>query len=95
MTGRQMMDIAARFGDNLVRCRRLADISQDELSVRASVHRTEISQIERGLRVPRVDTLAKLMASLDVSADELMEGIAWQSGDIHRGRFVSSDSDCE
>lgn len=83
-----MLDIAARFGDNLARCRRLAGISQEELSVRASVHRTEISQIERGLRIPRIDTLAKLTASLDVSSDELMEGIAWQSGDIRRGHFV-------
>lgn len=52
MTAKPMIDIAAQFGDNLARCRRLADISQDELSVRASVHRTEISQIERGLRIP-------------------------------------------
>ena len=62
------MDIAARFGDNLVRCRKLADLSQDELSVRASVHRTEISQLERGLRITRIDTLVKLAAAL-VSVD--------------------------
>jgi transcriptional regulator with XRE-family HTH domain len=91
MAGQPMIDIAAQFGDNLARCRRLADISQDELSVRASVHRTEISQIERGLRIPRIDTLAKLTASLGVSSDELMEGIAWQSGDIRRGRFVQPE----
>jgi transcriptional regulator with XRE-family HTH domain len=91
MIGRPMLDIAAQFGDNLARCRRLAGISQDELSVRASVHRTEISQIERGLRIPRIDTLAKLTASLDVSSEELMEGIGWQSGDIRHGRFVSPE----
>lgn len=54
------MDAATRFGDNLVRCRKLADLSQDELSVRASVHRTEISQLERGPCIARIDTLAKL-----------------------------------
>jgi DNA-binding XRE family transcriptional regulator len=88
MTVQAVIDIAAQFGDNLARCRRLAGISQDELSVRASVHRTEISQIERGLRIPQIGTLAKLTASLDVSSDELMEGIAWQSGDVRRGHFV-------
>lgn len=31
------------------------------------------------------------MASLDVSSDELMEGIAWQFGDIRRGRFVQPE----
>lgn len=42
-----MIDIAARFGDNLAHCRKRADLSQDELSVLASVHRTEVSQLER------------------------------------------------
>lgn len=81
------MDIAARFGDNLARVRRGADMSQDELSVRASVHRTEISQLERGLRVARIDTLAKLCASLEVDPAELMAGINWTPGDVRRGRF--------
>jgi transcriptional regulator with XRE-family HTH domain len=69
------MDIAGRFGDNLARVRRGADMSQDELSVRASVHRTEISQLERELRIARIDTLAKLCASLEVDPAELMVGI--------------------
>jgi transcriptional regulator with XRE-family HTH domain len=55
--------VAEQFADNLVRQRKLADLSQDELSVRASVHRTEISQLERGLRIARIDTLVKLAAS--------------------------------
>lgn len=57
-----MIDVAARFGDNLARLRKGADLSQEELSVRASLHRTEISQLERGLRIARVDTLVKLLA---------------------------------
>lgn len=81
------MDIAAQFGDNLARVRRGAGMSQDELSVRASVHRTEISQLERGLRVARIDTLAKLCASLEVDPAELMAGIKWTPGDVRRGRF--------
>ena len=87
------MDIAARFGDNLARCRKQADLSQDELSVRASVHRTEISQLERGLRVARIDTLVKLAVSLEVSADELLAGIDWVPGDTRIGRFTPSTTD--
>ncbi len=87
------VDIAARFGDNLARCRRRADLSQDELSVRASVHRTEISQLERGLRVARIDTLVKLAISLEVSADELLAGIDWVPGDTRTGRFRPVTSD--
>jgi len=85
------VDIAARFGDNLVRCRKRADLSQDELSVRASVHRTEISQLERGLRVARIDTLVKLKASLGVSADELLAGMTWEPGGTRLGKFRPED----
>ncbi len=83
------MDIAARFGDNLVRCRKQADLSQDELSVRASVHRTEISQLERGLRVARIDTLIKIAGSLEIPAEELLVGMSWEPGGTRVGKFRS------
>jgi transcriptional regulator with XRE-family HTH domain len=83
------LDLAAIFGDNLARERRLADLSQDELGVRASVHRTEVSQLERGLRLPRLDTIVKLSGSLEVSPERLFEGIEWQPGDLRHGGFRS------
>jgi transcriptional regulator with XRE-family HTH domain len=86
-----MIDIAARFGDNLARLRRGADLSQEELSVRVSLHRTEISQLERGLRIARVDTLVKLLGSLEVSAEELLVGLDWTPGDVRFGSFVERD----
>jgi transcriptional regulator with XRE-family HTH domain len=79
--------VAERFGDNLSRIRREADIGQDELAVRASVHRTEISQLERGLRVARIDTLIKLATSLEASPTELLKGIIWQPGERRHGAF--------
>ena len=85
------MDIAARFGDNLARCRKRADLSQDELSVRASLHRTEISQLERGLRIARIDTLIKLIGSLEVSAEELLAGMSWDPGGTRIGKFQSEE----
>ena len=86
-----MIDIAAAFGDNLARARKRADLSQEELSVRASLHRTEISQLERGLRTARVDTLIKLLGSLEVSAEELLTGLDWTPGDVRYGSFVERD----
>lgn len=85
------MDIAARFGDNLARCRKRADLSQDELSVRASLHRTEISQLERGLRLARIDTLIKLVGSLEISADELLDGMGWDPGGTRIGKFKAEE----
>lgn len=89
------MDIAARFGDNLVRCRKRAGLSQDEVGIRASLHRTEVSQLERGLRVARIDTLVKLAASLSVAPGELLEGIAWTPGSAVVGRFVADGRERE
>jgi transcriptional regulator with XRE-family HTH domain len=83
-----MIDVAARFGDNLARCRKRVDFSQEELALRASLHRTEISNLERGLRLPRVDTLVKLKSCLEVSADDLLAGLTWTPGDYRPGGFV-------
>ena len=81
------MEIAARFGKNIARCRRHAGLSQEELSIRASLHRTEVSQLERGLRLARIDTLIKLTGALGVSADALLEGIDWRPGSATLGEF--------
>lgn len=61
-------EVAKRFGENLVRCRKRTGFSQEALGLRASLNRTEISLLERGTRVPRIDTLVKLAAALEVSA---------------------------
>ena len=82
-----LVDIATRFGENLARCRKRADISQEELGVRSSLHRTEISLLERGTRLPRIDTAIKLAAALDVPLDELIEGIDWSPGSTSSGSF--------
>lgn len=84
------MEIAARFAGNLSRHREAAGLSQEELGLRASLHRTEISQLERGLRVPRIDTLVKLAASLGISALDLLEGIGWEPGHREHGRFTAT-----
>jgi len=81
------VEIAARFGKNIARCRRHAGLSQEELSIRASLHRTEVSQLERGLRLARIDTLIKLTGALGVSADALLEGIDWRPGSATLGEF--------
>lgn len=82
-----MNPVAEQFGSNLARLRRRSGLSQEEVGWRASVHRTEVSQLERGLRVARVDTVAKLAAALEVEPGEFFEGIVWEQGDVRYGRF--------
>jgi len=84
------MSVAKRFGTNLSRLREQAGITQEELSFRASLHRTEIGLLERGGRVPRIDTLAKLAGALEVQPGELFQGIVWKPGDFQRGRFTAA-----
>jgi len=59
-------EFAKRFGANLARARREAGVSQEELSHRASLHRTAVGQLERGERVARAETLFKLACALSV-----------------------------
>ena len=66
--------VMTRFAANLVRCRREADMSQDEVALRASLNRTEVSSLERALRSPRVETVVKLAGALEVDPGRLFEG---------------------
>jgi transcriptional regulator with XRE-family HTH domain len=80
-------EVASIFGRNLKRCRELVDMSQEELAWKASIHRTEVSQLERALRVPRLDTVVKLQASLEVAPEDLLKDIVWQPGSVRVGSF--------
>jgi ribosome-binding protein aMBF1 (putative translation factor) len=81
------LDFATRFGHNLARCRRRAGLSQEELGVRASLHRTAVGQLERGERVARSDTLVKLAGSLAIRPEELLEGLDWVPGRMTLGEL--------
>jgi transcriptional regulator with XRE-family HTH domain len=83
--------VERQFAANLLACRKRAGLSQEELGFRASLHRTEIGLLERGARVPRIDTLIKLAAALNVPPDDLLGGIGWEPGKVGEpipGRFV-------
>lgn len=79
--------VAQRFGANLRGARGLADISQEELGLLASLHRTEIGLLERGARVPRIDTLLKLTGSLEGPTVELLDGMSWTPAAMQPGTF--------
>ncbi len=81
------LEIARRFGENLVRARKRADLSQEELGFRASLHRTEVGQLERGVRLARIDTVVKLAGALKVPPGSLLDGMAWEPGDFRPGGF--------
>jgi transcriptional regulator with XRE-family HTH domain len=84
--------MAERFAKNLVKQRQAAGLSQEELAFRASIHRTQISLLENGGRLPRFETLIKLAGSLEVSVEILTEGIVWEPILSVTGGLKVSDS---
>ena len=81
------MNVAKQFGANVARCRKRVGLSQEEVAWRASLHPTEISQLERGLRHARIDTVAKLAGALEVDPGLFFDGINWTPGEIRVGCF--------
>lgn len=60
------------LGEVISQLRRNAGLSQEALADRAGVHRTYISQIERGLKSPTLSVLMKLAAALEVRASKIL-----------------------
>ena len=85
--------VAERFTHNLLRARKSADLTQEEIAFRAALHRTEIGLLERGLRIPRIDTLVKLAGALGVEPAVLLDGISWEPGDYRPGGFVEKEGE--
>ena len=79
--------VAVYFGQNLRARRQHVAISQEELGQRASLHRTEVGLLERGARLPRIDTLIKLASALSILPGEFLVGIDWKPDNAQRGRF--------
>jgi transcriptional regulator with XRE-family HTH domain len=72
------VSLKERFSANLKKARRRAGVSQTELASMTELHRTQISNMENGKTMPRLDTVAKLISALNCSADELIEGMVWK-----------------
>lgn len=66
------MHLTSLFASALKHYRELAGISQEDLAAAAGLDRTYISQLERGLKSPTLNTLAKLANCLEVSAQFLL-----------------------
>src|SRR3954453_16781871 len=86
--------LAEHFGRRLWHRRRLACLTQEELGRLLDVHRTEIGLLERGLRVPRLDTILKLSAGVEASPCELIAGLRWRPGshDLVGGGYAEGGS---
>jgi transcriptional regulator with XRE-family HTH domain len=67
------VDIRTVLGANVRRLRRAKGWSQEQFADEAGIHRTYVSDIERGARNPTVTIVQKLANSLQVSPGALLD----------------------
>ena len=71
MSQKNQLSLKQRFGKAIRRRRRELDLSQEELAEMAELHRTYISNIERGELNPSLETMEKLVKALDITVSAL------------------------
>ena len=73
------IDLKTLLGMAIKTRRASLGISQEELAYRAGLHRTYISDLERGARNPSVESIEKLAAALQISVAKLFEQAAGEA----------------
>lgn len=71
MKNRKKTDIRERFGFAVKLRREELGLTQEDLADRASIHRTYLSDIERGSRNPSLINIERLAQALSVSLSGL------------------------
>ena len=68
------IDLKTLLGMAIKTQRASLGISQEELAHRAGLHRTYVSDLERGARNPSIESIEKLAGALQISVSNLFEG---------------------
>jgi transcriptional regulator with XRE-family HTH domain len=70
----------AAFGKIIAGLRRTARLSQEELAESAGIHRTYVSQIERGLKSPTIVMLFRLARALNTTPSRIVKQLETDIG---------------
>src|SRR6266487_204944 len=70
-TNTDIRDVKSSFATVLRACRGRLGISQEELGARAGLHRTYVSDIERGARNLSLESIEKLARALEIPVSTL------------------------
>lgn len=71
-----LMDVCRLIGENVRALRQDKGWSQEDFGFRVGLHRTYVSQIERGVRNPTATVIERLAIALDVRPSTLFAN--WQ-----------------
>ena len=67
------MDVCQRLGRNLRRLREAKGLSQEQFADEAGIHRTYVSDLERGSRNPTIRVVDRVAKALGVTASDILE----------------------
>ena len=68
--------VEAAFGNTLRRLREAKKLSQEELADLCGIHRTYVSQLERGLKSPTLRLVWQMCDALDTEPAHLIAAVA-------------------
>ena len=69
------MEILQCLSFQLIKYRKLSGLSQEKLAELADIHRTYISQIERGLKSPTLETIFSICSALKIKPSQFIKDI--------------------
>jgi len=77
---RNVDTLQQKFG-KMIRARRLKlGLGQESLADKASIHRTHVSLLERGKRMPSLEVIRKLASALETTMASLMKELEAMDG---------------
>ncbi|NWE53326.1 helix-turn-helix domain-containing protein [Brevundimonas sp. P7753] len=68
-----MENVRQRLAANLQKHRRAKDLSQEAFAHEAGIHRTYVSDLERGARNPTIDVIDRLARALEIKIGDLLD----------------------
>jgi len=84
-------ELSKHFALVLGRGRLRADLSQEELAFQSGMHKTAVTHLERGDRLPRLDSIVRLAGGLEIEPSDLLDGIRYRPGGFKPGRYEVTD----
>ena len=81
------MDMSS-IGRNIRKKRLAKSWKQDILAGKAEVTGTYIGMIERGEKVPKLETLVRIINALGATADEILEGVINRGYEVRMSEYM-------
>ncbi|WP_078557033.1 helix-turn-helix domain-containing protein [Bacillus alkalicellulosilyticus] len=68
----ETINIKLLFGNNVKKYRKLLGLTQEQLAIQTGLHRTYISEVERGLRNVSLENIYILSKALEIKMSDLL-----------------------